>query len=289
MPKFRMEQRKNPERTPIMDEIITGTGEVETTPAGENEQTVESTTTAESAPDTVGEGENEQAHAEPAPAEQTPEQNAAFAAARRRAEAQAAVRSQAEQDALVERIYRGQTNPYTGKPIRSVRDLNEYEQQYQADQMRQAGIDPGVLTQMIEQNPVVQQARQMIAKMQQEEGQRYIEGQVAEISKVDPSIKSFADLTKAETFPQFDAMVRRGYSLVDAYKIVNFDRLTGQRAAAAKQQALNSVNGKSHLNPTKGAGNGEDVVVPEETMAMYRSAFPNWTKQQIIEDYKKHK
>lgn len=287
MPKFRTEQRKNPERKSIMDEIITGTGEV--TPAGENEQTVESTTTAESAPETVGGDENEQAHAEPAPAEQTPEQNAAFAAARRRAEAQAAVRSQAEQDALVERIYRGQTNPYTGKPIRSVRDLNEYEQQYQADQMRQAGIDPGVLNQMIEQNPVVQQARQMTAKMQQEEGQRYIEGQVSEISKVDPSIKSFADLTKADTFPQFDAMVRRGYSLVDAYKIVNFDRLTGQRAAAAKQQALNSVNGKNHLNPTKGAGSGEDVVVPEETMAMYRSAFPNWTKQQIIEDYKKHK
>ena len=283
MPKFRMEQRKNPERKLIMDEMMTGTGEVETTPAGENEQGAEAV--AEPAPETAAEGENEQAHAEPAPAEQ----NAAFAAARRRAEAQAAVRSQAEQDALVERIYRGQNNPYTGKPIRSVRDLNEYEQQYQADQMRQAGIDPGVLNQMIEQNPVVQQARQMTAKMQQEEGQRYIEGQVAEISKVDPSIKSFADLTKAETFPQFDAMVRRGYSLVDAYKIVNFDRLTGQRAAAAKQQALNSVNGKNHLNPTRGAGNGEDVVVPEETMAMYRSAFPNWTKQQIIEDYKKHK
>ena len=287
MPKFRTEQRKNPERKSIMDEMMTGTGEV--TPAGENEQTVESNTNAEPAPETAAEGENEQAHAEPAPAEQTPEQNAAFAAARRRAEAQAAVRSQAEQDALVERIYRGQNNPYTGKPIRSVRDLNEYEQQYQADQMRQAGIDPGVLNQMIEQNPVVQQARQMTAKMQQEEGQRYIEGQVAEISKVDPSIKSFADLTKADTFPQFDAMVRRGYSLVDAYKIVNFDRLSGQRAAAAKQQALNSVNGKNHLNTTKGAGSGEDVVVPEETMAMYRSAFPNWTKQQIIDDYKKHK
>ena len=146
-----------------MDEMMTGTGEVETTLAGENEQTVESTTTAESAPDTAAEGANEQADAEPAPAVQTPEQNAAFAAARRRAEAQAAMRNQAEQDALVARIYRGQTNPYTGRPIQSVKDLNEYEQQYQADQMRQAGIDPGVLNQMIEQNPAVQQAKAMIA------------------------------------------------------------------------------------------------------------------------------
>ena len=284
MPKFRMEQRKNPERKPIMDEMMTGTGEVETTPAGENEQAH-----AEPAPETAAEGENEQAHAEPAPAEQTPEQNAAFAAARRRAETQAAIRNQAEQDALVERIYRGQNNPYTGRPIRSVRDLNEYEQQYQQDQMRQAGIDPGVLNQMIENNPAVQQAKVMTARMRQEAGQRALEEQIAEIGKIDPSVTDFQTLVQHPNFQQFDARVRQGYSLVDAFKLANYDQITGKKAAAAKQQALNSVNGKNHLNPTKSAGTGEDVFVPEETMAMYRSAFPNWTKQQIIEDYKKHK
>ena len=284
MPKFRMEQRKNPERKPIMDEMMTGTGEVETTPEGENEQAH-----AEPAPETAAEGENEQAHAEPAPAEQTPEQNAAFAAARRRAEAQAAARSQAEKDALVERIYRGQNNPYTGRPIRSVRDLNEYEQQYQQDQMRQAGIDPGVLNQMIENNPAVQQAKVMTARMRQEAGQRALEEQIAEIGKIDPSVTDFQTLVQHPNFQQFDARVRQGYSLVDAFKLANYDQITGKKAAAAKQQALNSVNGKNHLNPTKSAGTGDDVVVPEETMAMYRSAFPNWTKQQIIEDYKKHK
>lgn len=284
MPQFRMEQRKNPERKLIMDEIMTGTGEVETTPAGENEQE-----SAETAPETAAEGENEQAHAEPAPAEQTPEQNAAFAAARRRAEAQAAARSQAEKDALVERIYRGQNNPYTGRPIRSVRDLNEYEQQYQQDQMRQAGIDPGVLNQMIENNPAVQQAKVMTARMRQEAGQRALEEQIAEIGKIDPSVTDFQTLVQHPNFQQFDARVRQGYSLVDAFKLANYDQITGKKAAAAKQQALNSVNGKNHLNPTKSAGTGEDVVVPEETMAMYRSAFPKWTKQQIIDDYKKHK
>lgn len=287
MPKFRMEQRKNPERKSIMDEMMTGTGEVETTLAGENEQGAEAV--AEPAPETAAEGENEQAHAEPAPAEQTPEQNAAFAAARRRAEAQAAARSQAEKDALVERIYRGQNNPYTGMPIRSVRDLNEYEQQYQQDQMRQAGIDPGVLNQMIENNPAVQQAKVMTARMRQEAGQRALEEQIAEIGKIDPSVTDFQTLVQHPNFQQFDARVRQGYSLVDAFKLANYDQIIGKKAAAAKQQALNSVNGKNHLNPTKSAGTGDDVVVPEETMAMYRSAFPNWTKQQIIEDYKKHK
>lgn len=267
-----------------MDEMITGTEVEETTPAGENEQE-----SAETAPDTVEEGANEQEAAEPAPAVQSPEQNAQFAAARRRAEAQAAMRNQAEQDALVARIYRGQTNPYTGRPIQSVKDLNEYEQQYQADQMRQAGIDPGVLNQMIEQNPAVQQAKAMTAKMQQEEGDRWIHAQVDEIGKIDPSIKSFADLTKTPTFPQFDAMVRRGYSLVDAYKAANFDRLTGKKAAAAKQQAMNQVNGKSHLNATKSGGEGEDISIPDEEMAYFRSFFPDLNKKQIMEKYKKFK
>lgn len=265
-----------------MDEMITGTEVEETTPAGENEQE-----SAETAPDTVEEGENEQAYAEPAPAEQTPEQNAAFAAARRRAEAQAAARSQAEKDALVERIYRGQNNPYTGRPIRSVRDLNEYEQQYQQDQMRQAGIDPGVLNQMIENNPAVQQAKVMTARMRQEAGQRALEEQIAEIGKIDPSVTDFQTLVQHPNFQQFDARVRQGYSLVDAFKLANYDQITGKKAAAAKQQALNSVNGKNHLNPTKSAGTGDDVVVPEETMAMYRMAFKGWTKQQIVDDYKK--
>ena len=287
MPKFRMEQRKNPERKSIMDEMMTGTGEVETTPAGENEQGAEAV--AEPAPEAAAEGENEQAHAEPAPAEQTPEQNAAFAAARRRAEAQAAARSQAEKDALVERIYRGQNNPYTGRPIRSVRDLNEYEQQYQQDQMRQAGIDPGVLNQMIENNPAVQQAKVMTARMRQEAGQRALEEQIAEIGKIDPSVTDFQTLVQHPNFQQFDARVRQGYSLVDAFKLANYDQITGKKAAAAKQQAMNQVNGKSHLNATKSGGEGEDISIPDEEMEYFRNFFPDLSKKQIMEKYKKFK
>ena len=284
MPKFRMEQRKNPERKLIMDEMMTGTGEVETTPAGENEQE-----SAETAPETAAEGANEQAHAEPAPAEQTPEQNAAFAAARRRAEAQAAHRAQMEKDALVARIYQGQTNPYTNRPIMSERDLMEYEQQYQADQIRQAGIDPGMINRMIEQNPVVQQARATTARVRQEEAQKAMEAQIAEISKLDPSVTDFNSLVRHPNFQQFDQMARRGYSLVDAFKLANYDQITGKKAAAAKQQAMNQVNGKSHLNATKSGGAGEDISIPDEEMEYFRNFFPDLSKKQIMEKYKKFK
>ena len=153
--------------------------------------------------------------------------------------------------------------------------------------MRQCGIDANVLNRMIENNPVVQQARQMTARMQQEEGQRAMQQQIDEISKIDPSVTDFNSLVSHPNFQQFNARVMQGYSMVDAFKLANYDQITAKKAAAAKQAALNSVNGKNHLNPTKGAGSGEDIVVPEETMAMYRMAFKGWTNQQIIDDYKK--
>lgn len=267
-----------------MDEMITGTEVEETTPAGENEQE-----SAETAPDTAEEGANEQEAAEPAPAVQTPDQNAQFAAARRRAEAQAAHRAQMEKDALVARIYQGQTNPYTNRPIMSERDLMEYEQQYQADQMRQAGIDPGMINRMIEQNPVVQQARATTARVRQEEAQKAMEAQIAEISKLDPSVTDFNSLVRHPNFQQFDQMARRGYSLVDAFKLANYDQITGKKAAAAKQQAMNQVNGKSHLNATKSGGEGEDISIPDEEMEYFRNFFPDLSKKQIMEKYKKFK
>ena len=274
-----------------MEEILTGTEAVDTTPAGENEQE-----RAEPAPDTAGQGENGQGteeipNAEPAPAGQTPEENAAFAAARRRAEAQAAQRMQAEKDALVQRMLSGQINPYTNRPFSTEAEYNDYLQRFEAEQrdqqLQQAGLDANLLNRMIENNPAVQQARQMTARMQQQEGQRALEAQPAEIAKLDPSVTDMATLVKHPNFADFDARVRQGYSLIDAFKLANYDQLTGKKPTAANQQALNAVNGENDLNATKGAGSGEDIVVPEETMESYRRFFPNWTKQQIIEDYTK--
>lgn len=254
--------------------------------AGENEQEV-----AETAPETnaAETGENEQESAEPAAAKQTPETNAQFAAARRRAEAQAAQRLQAEKDALVRKMLNGQTNPYTGKPFNSEAEYNQYLQQYEADQLRTAGIDPDMLGRMIENNPTVQQARQVISRVQQEQGQRALESELGEIGKLDPSVTGMETLMQHPNFPQFNDLVMRGYSLVDAFKLANFDQLSGRRAAAAKQQAMNDVNGKNHLSATQTGTGGEDIAIPEETMAFYRAAFPKWTKKQIIEDYKKNK
>ena len=258
-----------------MEEIMET--EVETTEAGVNEQ--ETAETASIGPEETG--ENEQQTAEAAPeGVQSAEDNARFAAARRRAEAQFNQRIQQERqaakDEMVRQMYKGQLDPYTNKPITSEADLQAYQQAY-----------PSMLDQMIANNPTVRQAQQVLDRVQTEEGERKMDEAIKEISHLDPSITDVAALANHPNAPVFNEYVNRGYSLVDAFRLENFDQLTGKRAAAAKQQAMNNVNGKSHLTTTAAGESGEDVHVPDETMQWYRKAFPNWTKQQIVADYKK--
>lgn len=268
-----------------MEEIMET--EVETTEAGANEQEVAET--ASIGPDETG--ENEPETAEPAAEGQSAEDNARFAAARRRAEAQfnqrIAQERQAAKDEMIRQMYDGQLDPYTNRPISSEADLRAYEQAYQRDQMQQAGIDPAMLDRMIANNPTVKQAQRVIDRVQMEEGERAMNEAIAEISRLDPSVTDAASLANHPNAQAFNALVNKGYALVDAFRLANFDTLTGKKAAAAKQQAMNNVNGKNHLATTPIGGGGDDVHVPDETMGWYRKAFPDWTKQQIIADYKK--
>ena len=278
-----------------MEEIMET--EVETTEAGVNEQ--ETAETASIGPEETG--ENEQQTAEAAPeGVQSAEDNARFAAARRRAEAQFNERIQQERQAakeeMVRQMYKGQLDPYTNKPSTSEADLQAYQQAYQREQeqltrnqMQQAGIDPSMLDQMIANNPTVRQAQQVLDRVQMEEGERQMNEAIKEISHLDPSITDVAALANHPNAPVFNEYVNRGYSLVDAFRLANFDTLTGKKAAAAKQQAMNNVNGKSHLTTTAGNAGGDDVVIDPQEMQMMKHAFPNLTHAQLVAKFKKYK
>lgn len=218
---------------------------------------------------------------------QTPGMNALLAAARRRAEMEAAARAQHEKDALVAQAYAGQVNPYTGRPITTEAELKAYQTAYREEQLQAAGITPDVLQQMIESNPAVQQAKMLAAQQQQMMGQQIMSEQLKAISAIDPQVTSLEDITKMETFEQFDAMVRQGYSLVDAYKLANFDTLAAKRAAAAKQRTLNQTAGKAHLQPTQGKESGQAVIVPPEIREMYREMNPGISDKEIAKHYAK--
>ena len=277
-----------------MEEIMET--EVETTEAGANEQEVAETASIGNAET----GENERERAEPAAEGQSVEDNARFAAARRRAEAQFNQRieleRQAARDEMIRQMYDGQLDPYTNRPISSEADLRAYQQAYQREQeqltrnqMQQAGLDPDILDRMIENNPKVKRAEQLTAQFEAAEGERKMNEAIKEISHLDPSITDVAALANHPNAPVFNEYVNRGYSLVDAFRLANFDTLTGKKAAAAKQQAMNNVNGKSHLTTTAGNAGGDDVVIDPQEMQMMKHAFPNLTHAQLVAKFKKYK
>ena len=277
-----------------MEEIMET--EVETTEAGANEQEVAETASIGNAET----GENEPETAEPAAEGQSVEDNARFAAARRRAEAQFNQRieleRQAARDEMIRQMYDGQLDPYTNRPISSEADLRAYQQAYQREQeqltrnqMQQAGLDPDILDRMIENNPKVKRAEQLTAQFEAAEGERKMNEAIKEISHLDPSITDVAALANHPNAPVFNEYVNRGYSLVDAFRLANFDTLTGKKAAAAKQQAMNNVNGKSHLTTTAGNAGGDDVVIDPQEMQMMKHAFPNLTHAQLVAKFKKYK
>ena len=90
-----------------------------------------------------------------------------------------------------------------------------------------------------------------------------------------------------ETYPKLYEMVKKGYSIVDAYKLANYDTLTTKAAAASRQAAVNAVQSKQHLSKTKPRGDGS-VSVPDSVLEEYRVLNPGATKEDIQKHYQRY-
>ena len=270
------------------------------------------------------EGANEQEPAEPAQADteedtdagdeegtddqtagQTEEERRANAKRRREQERQqeiaAAVQNALQQERqrnnqAMESFFRdaGLKNSITGQPITNMREFTEWKAAYD-DAKLKSDLKSGKLTEedigkMVAESPAVRQANAIIQKQQQEQLQSKIEAQIKEIHEMDPSINSVEDLTKMENYQGFYDLVKTsGMNFVQAYKILNFDKLTSSRATAARQAALNNQRGKSHLTGTAAARGAGNRSVPADEMAMFRTFNPTATEQQILDYYNKQK
>ena len=254
-----------------------------TEPAEQSEETTEAVSE-----ETV---ENESGNDEPP--EQSAEDNARYAAIRRRAEEDARRRYEGEMNAMNQQIAamcQGVTHPITGQPITSVRDYVEalaiQQRQASEQELQEKGVDPRIIDRMIAQNPVVMQAQQVLERTQMNEAEAQLQRDIAEVGKYDPNIKGIQDLAALPNFPEIIDRVSRGASLVDAYKMVNFDNFMHQTNDAARQQAINQMRGKSHLT-SQGTGvatENDDVEVPSEIMSRWKEQGK--TEKQIRELYK---
>ena len=122
-----------------------------------------------------------------------------------------------------------------------------------------------------------------------------LERQLAEINKLDPSIKTLEDLrakpwcedmAKALNARQFGTDEGR---LLRAYKVYAQEDIINARLAdarkAGRQEALNQQAGKEHLAPARdrtGAGLPE---VPSETLTAYQQLMPGLTYEQYQKEY----
>ena len=80
--------------------------------------------------------------------------------------------------------------------------------------------------------------------------------------------------------------VSQGYSLVDAYKIVNFDVLMTKGTKSAKQSAINQARGKSHLEPTENISASDDIEISEIELMALRENFPDKSDKESRRLYK---
>lgn len=220
------------------------------------------------------------------PAEPAIDENARFAAARRQAEAQIAARDQrfAERFGHI-------TNPVTGRPIQSEKDYFEaldYQAQQQVmQQAKDQGVNPELIEQLVANSPAMRQAQQVIRQATIDEGNREMNQQIQEISGFYPEVKTLDDIVKMETFPVFDAYVRQGLNLVDAFRLANFDALSQRGAAASKQAAINAAKGKGHLSPV-GGGAGDltgEVEIPANERELWESFYPGLSYKELRTKY----
>ena len=193
-------------------------------------------------------------------------------------------------DQQIAALCQGIKHPTTGQPITNMREyvdaLSAQRRMERERELQSKGIDPSIIDKMIAENPVVMQAKQVIEKSKMSEAANALQNDLAEISKYDPNIKGINDLSALPNFPDILAKVERGASLVDAYKMVNFDAFMQHTNDAARQQAINQMRGKAHLpsQPNGVATNDDEVEVPAEIMSSWKAEGK--TEKQIRELYK---
>lgn len=233
-------------------------------------------------PDNLDEGQSEEDNsgiADQKPV-QSQEDNAKYAAARREA--------QREKQALIDE------NEQIAKDLgyeshaefkaEMLKRKHETERQSYIDTH---GIDPDAVKPLVEK---LLQEHPLYKELEANKAKSKIDTAIIELNSAFPdlNIKNGEDLDNLPNSQDITQLIRQGNSLVNAYKLANFDELINKQSAAAKQAAINQVNGKAHIKPN---GQGADIdtgpMPDEETLRMYRRMNPGKTDEFYIAHYRK--
>ena len=219
---------------------------------------------------------------------QSAEENAAYAAARRKAEKEIKAR-----DAKYAEKFGNVVNPITGKPIRGEQDyfdaLEAQETLERNKKLQDSGVDPSLIEEVIHNSPEIMQARQIIKQTEDAESSRMLDEDIKEIQKIDPEIKSVADIANLDTLVQY--CKAHNVRLSEAYRNANFERLLNMAKASTKQSAtqaaINQAKGKEHLKSTGGVSQPEGnlVDIPEANVRAWQKAYPGLSAAELKKKY----
>lgn len=264
---------------------VTGSAADSETEPIETVQETESTDTAENAESTQS-ADNEQQQSEP----EIP--NNVWQISRQRSEREA----QARIDREFAQRFKGYKNPKTGAEIKSKQDYFD-ALDAQAELARQRSLEQvtrnasaqqkQAIQQLLDNDPEKRRLSERVAEMERQQGeqraQAAFDADFAALQKLDPSIKSVADLENVPNIETIVSLVQNnGLDMVTAYKAVNFDRAAQSSAAAGRQAAINAARGKNHLAAHGGtAGKGGQKVMTESRMRLARDFFPDKSDEEI--------
>lgn len=254
------------------------------TPTGEKDP-------VSAAPGRAGTGENGREPAAPVtgsvrkktgePAAQSREENAKYAAARRKAEAE---RDRAREQAdVVEPVQGhqmkdpvGQAAATTPEQLAAQKGPTQRESEERgADQPMRGFAEAKTALQEVMAQVVDRAAKTDISRAMQE------------IQAMNTDVKSFEDLAHIPEYTKLLALVEQGADLVDAYKLACFETLQSKQVAAARQAARNAAAGKAHLKPTKLQGTTAPVV-PVAVQQQYHKLMPALSDSEIRKHYESY-
>lgn len=160
--------------------------------------------------------------------------------------------------------------------------------------LKQGSLTPEDLQTAVEQSPAFKalqekQAAADQAAAQQTKAQfdRSVEMELAQIQKINPEIKSLADIIRSPQGKTFAVLVEKAnMDYLSAYKMAFHDQLLEQARAVAATGAKVASAGKDHM--TKTTMRGQTVIeVPQDVKANYKLLDPTWTDADIEKEYRK--
>ena len=226
---------------------------------------------------------------------QSAEDNAAFAAARRKAEREKAAAIEAEREKFNRLIAdAGFVNPFDNTPVQDMEQLQKYAAAAREEQLKairtKSGMTEEEFDSVVKNLPEVKEAEALAQQMKEERARQKMEEHLAEITKLDPKIRTVEDLSKDPKFPEIREKVRQFHIPVsDAYRLVYHDEIVRKAAERAQVSARQHTASKSHLTKTAEPRGKTDAVVPQDVAEMYRLFDPNITDEEIRKDYNERK